>query len=178
LLEKFLGSKVWDVSAVCNGILGGLVSITAGAATISTPMALLAGFLGGFVYFGTSKLLLKLKVDDPLDAFAVHGACGFWGVLANGLFADPTYSSGFYAWGPAGHDYDAAFFGGGKLLGACFTALIVEIAWVGTLSFLMFFGLSKAKLLRVTDEEEDAGMDSSKHGGTAYNMGVPNTAMA
>ena len=66
VLDKLFGSRTWDVSAVCNGILGGLVSITAGCSTVYPWAAVLIGFIGGFVYFGSSKLVLNvLKVDDP-----------------------------------------------------------------------------------------------------------------
>merc|ERR1711988_1257857 len=92
LVEKLIGDKTWSVGAVCNGILGGLVSITAGCSVTLPWSAVLIGFIGGFVYFGSSKCVLKLcKIDDPLDAFAVHGACGFWGVFATGLFSADAY---------------------------------------------------------------------------------------
>jgi len=74
MLEKMLGDKTWSVGAVCNGILAGLVSITSGCSVVYPWAAMIMGFLGGFVYFGASKCVLNvLKVDDPLDAFAVHG---------------------------------------------------------------------------------------------------------
>merc|ERR550537_26482 len=155
-----MGDKTWSIGAVCNGILGGLVSITAGCATLMPWAAVLAGFIGGFVYFGASKCVLKIcKVDDPLDAFAVHGACGFWGVLATGLLSHPAYA---YASGKG------AFYGGGDAIGISFVSLLAEIAWVGTMSFLMFFPLKKMGVLRVSAEIEAAGMDVSKHGGAAY----------
>jgi len=200
LLEKALGSKTWDVGAVCNGILGGLVSITAGCSVTYPWAALLIGFLGGFVYFGASKLVLNvLKVDDPLDAFAVHGACGFWGCVATALFAAPPYA---YHGGlhedcapTAGDDgkytvgddcncplYDdstgqncagvGAFYGCGCLLGVTLAALVLEFLWVGIMSAMMFMILKAAGILRVSQEVEEAGMDVSKHGGSAYEMEV------
>jgi len=162
LLDKMLGSKTWNVGAVCNGILGGLVSVTANCVVITTWMAVLIGFLGGFVYFGSSKLVLNVcKVDDPLDAFAVHGACGFWGVLAGGLFAHPNY--GYAACSGGG-----AFFGNGACIGIALASLFAEIAWVAGMSGIMFGVLKAAKILRVSEEVEEAGMDVSKHGGSAY----------
>ena len=173
-LDKLLGSKTWDVGAVCNGILGGLVSITAGCSTVYPWAAVLIGFLGGLVYFGASNLVLKvLKVDDPLDAFAVHGACGFWGCLATALLAAPAYAySGTVDDGCKELAGVGAFYGGGCLIGVTFAALIAEIAWVGGTSFLMFSALKMAGLLRVSSEVEEAGMDISKHGGTAYEKEV------
>ena len=176
-LDKLLGSKTWDVSAVCNGILGGLVSITAGCSAVYPWAAVLIGFLGGFVYFGASNLVLKvLKVDDPLDAFAVHGACGFWGCLATSLLAAPAYAyHGTLEDAPGdckGGGGVGLFYGEGCLIGVTFATLVAEIAWVGGMSFLMFFALKMAGLLRVPPEVEEAGMDISKHGGTAYEKQV------
>ena len=173
-LDKLLGSKTWDVSAVCNGILGGLVSITAGCSTVYPWAAVLIGCIGGFVYFGASNLVLKvLKVDDPLDAFAVHGACGFWGCLATALFTAPAYGyhgtldDGCKEGGGVG-----AFYGGGCLIGVTLATLCAEIVWVGGTSFLLFYALKMAGILRVSSEVEEAGMDISKHGGTAYEKEV------
>ena len=85
LIKKALTGQ-FELGAVCNGILGGLVSITAGCSVVHPYAAIIIGMLGGFVYVGASSLLVKLHIDDPLDAFAVHGACGAWGTIAVGLF--------------------------------------------------------------------------------------------
>uniref|UniRef100_A0A7S4EW55 Ammonium transporter AmtB-like domain-containing protein n=3 Tax=Chrysotila carterae TaxID=13221 RepID=A0A7S4EW55_CHRCT len=171
LLDKFLASHTWDVSMVCNGVLAGLVSITAGCSVITPWYSFTVGILGGFVYFGASKLMVhKLRVDDPLDAFAVHGCCGFWGVFATGLFGDPHYTRGYYAWTDyASSDYTGLFFGGGKVLGCAVVTLVSIISWVSFWAAIMFLALKFAGVLRVPAEIEDAGMDVSKHGGSAYN---------
>jgi Amt family ammonium transporter len=78
---------VWDLIAVCNGCLAGLVSITAGCSVVEPYAAILAGMGGAVVIWGSSKLLLKLRIDDPLEAFPMHGMCGVWGVFFVGLFA-------------------------------------------------------------------------------------------
>jgi len=165
-------SKTYDVGMVCNGILAGLVSITAGCACMLPWAAFLTGFIGAFVYYGASKLMLKLKIDDPLDAFAVHGACGFWGVLAVGVFGHPEFVG--FGWDGengdvAGDEYAGFLYGGSTLFGAQLVALIIEIAWVASLSTAMFFALKMSGILRVSEEVEMAGMDVSKHGGSAYN---------
>merc|ERR1719235_1712670 len=85
---KKLQSGLLDVGGFCNGILAGLVSITAGCAFVKPWEAIIIGFIGGLTYQGSSMLLRKLKVDDVVDAFPVHGACGAWGVLALGLFGN------------------------------------------------------------------------------------------
>merc|ERR1719465_159104 len=94
LPSKFGGTPgVWDLGHTCNSLLGGLVGITAGT-SIATPYgALIIGFISAWVYHGASCLMRKMKIDDPLDAFAVHGACGFFGCLAVGLFTLDSYSS-------------------------------------------------------------------------------------
>merc|ERR1719454_1941566 len=173
ILEKLLGDKTWSVGAVCNGILGGLVSITAGCVVVMPWAAVLMGFIGGFVYFGSSKCLLHLcKVDDPLDAFAVHGACGAWGVFAVGLLSIQGYS---YVPNTGNDEYngekDAGVFTGdgwGLLLGTQIVAVIIEMLWVGSTSAIMFMALKVAGLLRVSAEVEEKGLDDSKHGGAAY----------
>jgi len=164
LLEKLLGEKVWSVGACCNGILGGLVSITAGCPVMYPVMSMVSGLLGGMIYFGASKAVLNVfKIDDPLDAFAVHGACGFWGVLAAGMFAAKDY-------GYASAAGQGGFFFGGDFnsTGAALALLGAEIAWVTTMSLAMFIPLKMLGILRVSAEVEAAGMDVSKHGGAAY----------
>merc|ERR1719399_678986 len=84
-----LPPKKLDVGAFCNGILAGLVAITAGCAFVKPWEAVIIGLIGGLVYQGASMLLNMLKIDDVVDAFPVHGACGIWGVLAVGLFGNP-----------------------------------------------------------------------------------------
>lgn len=157
-VDRAFISKTWDIGMLCNGILGGLVSITAGPHCMYPGLAILTGFLGGFVYLLSSKTVLNVcKVDDPLDAFSVHGACGFWGVIAAALFSNEHLGG-----------LDGLFYGNGKPLacGLCF--LLADIGWTGVLSLCMFVPLKFAGLLRVSSEVEDAGMDVSKHGGSAY----------
>merc|ERR1712083_1204056 len=165
LLKKLLpppmgGSGVFEVGHTCNSILGGLVGITAGCACINVHASIAVGFISAWVYHGASCLLRKLKIDDPLDAFPVHGACGFWGVLAVGFFAGKKYTG-----------VDGGVFTNdttGKLLGVQLLALVVEILWVGVLSAIMFLALKMTGMLRVSKEVEEKGLDDSKHGGTAY----------
>jgi Amt family ammonium transporter len=79
-------SKKYDIIGMCSGILAGLVSITAGCGNVESGSAAIIGTIGAFIYIGAKKLLIKLQIDDPLDAFPIHGACGIWGVLAAALF--------------------------------------------------------------------------------------------
>merc|ERR1712232_800000 len=136
-----LPPKLLDVGAFCNGILAGLVSITAGCAAVKAWEAVIIGFLGGFVYVGFSMLLERLRIDDVVDAFPVHGGCGIWGTLALGLFGNPDEGLG-----------GNGLFYGGDQLGTQFFGIIVIMVWVGILSSLLFFPLRQAKLLRLSDE--------------------------
>mmetsp|Transcript_39215 Transcript_39215/g.83583 ORF Transcript_39215/g.83583 Transcript_39215/m.83583 type:complete len:456 (-) Transcript_39215:235-1602(-) len=169
-IDRLVGSKTWDVAMVCNGILAGLVAITAGCEVITPWYAFMCGIFGGLTYYGVSKLMAnKLKIDDPLDAFAVHGACGFLGVILVGFFADPMYSRGVYASELEDPDeYKGAFFGGYRPLVAAIVTLLCEITWVSFWSITMFMAMKLIGILRVPPDVEDAGMDVSKHGGSAY----------
>merc|ERR1712139_107612 len=83
--------KNYDVMAPLNGVLAGLVSITAGCNVVSPEGSLGIGLIGGIVYCLSSMLLRLMRIDDPIDAFSVHGACGIWGVIAVGPFGVKEY---------------------------------------------------------------------------------------
>merc|ERR1719440_2311497 len=155
-IKKFMppklgGSGIWDVGHTCNSLLGGLVGITAGTSVFTANHAILTGVIAAFVYHLASCTMRKLKIDDPLDAFAVHGACGLWGVWAVGLFAHASYS---YA--PAGGSaarlaadgsdlgVDAGILmpgGRGILFITQLVVPLIEIAWVSVMSILLFGAL-------------------------------------
>lgn len=122
-----------------NGILAGLVSITAGCATTNVTGAFITALVASTIYHYVSSILVRLKIDDPVDAFAVHGACGAWGLIAAALGATPHYYS--MAYDPERSDRCASvFFGGnpnGSLLAACYFLLFL-IAWVLITTFLTF----------------------------------------
>jgi len=157
-----------DVSPALNGILAGLVSITGPCPVVDAWAAVLIGFIGAFVYYGSSKLLLKLKIDDPLDASPVHFFCGAWGVIASGLFANKEFVGGVY--GTSEDDYGALMGGGGKQLGVQIVGVLVIGSWTCVTTGAVFLVLKLAKMLRVSAEDEDQGLDSSHHGGDAYNF--------
>jgi len=163
-----------DVSPALNGILAGLVSITGPCPVVDAWAAVLIGFFGAFVYYGASKMLLKLKIDDPLDASPVHCFCGMWGVIASGLFATKEFTMEVYGKSP--DDYGALFGGGGKQLGIQIVAVLAIFAWVAATAGGLFFALKSLKMLRVSAEDEDQGLDTSHHGGEAYNFAVGKSA--
>jgi Amt family ammonium transporter len=178
LPHKLGGTGVWDISHVCNSLLGGLVGITAGCSVMTPNHAILVGVISAFVYHLASCTMRKLQIDDPLDAFAVHGACGFWGVLAVGLFALKEYSYAPHTDSPAYLAADGSVLGadagllmpgtrGALFLTQLITALI-EIVWVVVTSSILFMILKVCGIFRVSIEEEAAGLDISKHGGSAY----------
>jgi len=167
-IHVFLFRNPPDVSPALNGILGGLVSITGPCPVVDAWAAVLIGFIGAFVYYGSSKLLLKLKIDDPLDASPVHFFCGAWGVIASGLFANKEFVGGVY--GTSENDYGAFMGGGGKQLGVQVVGVLVIASWTCVTTGVVFGILKVAKLLRVSAEDEDQGLDSSHHGGDAYNF--------
>merc|ERR1711865_507594 len=135
LRAKVVFPKRLDVGGFCNGILAGLVGIVA-----------------GFLYQGASMLLQKLKIDDVVDAFPVHGVCGMWGVLACGLFGDPDHGMG-----------GNGLFYGGDQLRTQVMGIIVICAWAGGLSLLVMAPLRKLGMLRLSDEFQDHGADLMEH---------------
>eukprot|EP00928_Gymnodinium_smaydae_P063516 TRINITY_DN4706_c0_g3_i1.p1 TRINITY_DN4706_c0_g3~~TRINITY_DN4706_c0_g3_i1.p1 ORF type:complete len:451 (-),score=96.05 TRINITY_DN4706_c0_g3_i1:530-1882(-) len=147
-----LEPKLLDVGGFCNGILAGLVAITAGCASVEPWEAAIIGLVGGLVYQGASMLLRKLKVDDVVDAFPVHGACGLWGILALGLFGNPASGMG-----------GNGLFYGGNQIGTQLVAGILIICWTAGLSVAIFLPLRMAGCLRLSDGFQDAGADMCEH---------------
>jgi len=144
--------KLLDVGGFCNGVLGGLVSITAGCGFVEPWETVIIAIIGAFVYQGASMAVAKLKIDDVVDAFAVHGACGFWGVLAVGLFGKEDR-------GISGN----GLFHGGDQLGVQILGGLIIVLWVGGLSTAIFLPLKLAKCLRLGDEFQDKGADIMEH---------------
>ena len=115
----------------------------------------------------------KLKIDDPLDAFAVHGACGLWGCVAVGFFCTPAYSYAPHANSQlystlGGYDCGVLYGGSGQLLAAQIVSPLLIALWAGSLSAIAFAGMRTAKMLRVSEYTERIGLDNTKHGGGAY----------
>jgi Amt family ammonium transporter len=153
-------AKIYDVSMTCNGILAGLVSITAGCATVLPWAALLIGCIGGLLYVGAHYLMLKMRLDDPVDAACIHGVCGCWGVLAVGLFAYPAYTAMGWDDGSEAASYCGLFYGCGMLFAAQIVAILIEMTWVASTCSLLFGGLRLAHCLRVSEETEMGGLDT------------------
>jgi len=143
-----------DVSMTLNGVLAGLVAITAGCASVSLGGAIAIGAIAGVVVvYGVELLEKVLKVDDPVGAVAVHGFCGAIGTILVGLFA----TEGGLLYG-----------GGFELLGIQSLGVISVAAWTLGTSFLLFKAIKKFNGLRVEEHHEVAGLDIGEHGSVAY----------
>jgi len=166
-LLRYIILRKYDVGGLCNGILAGLVSITAPCGNIECGSAFAVGFIGALVYQGSSMLLQKLKIDDPVDASPVHGFCGIWGVLAAGLFdwgKGFDHFHGWSGWGCMTDDNGACQTGiNGSALGAQVILILMVIAWAGTISALTFALLKWWGALRISEDTEDMGLDAKAH---------------
>jgi len=147
-------SRFIMLEALTNGMLAGLVSVTGGASVLTPGMAAIVGFLGGLIYQCSSKLLLHFQIDDPLDASPIHGVCGFWGLLAVGLFASEGGVTGL-------------FFGDGEQLGHQLFGALVIATFAGGVTATVFSIMRYFKKLRVPLSIEITG-DLVLYGGSAY----------
>ncbi|KAF8388307.1 hypothetical protein HHK36_026973 [Tetracentron sinense] len=160
----------WNVTDVCNGLLGGFAAITGGCSVVEPWAAIICGFVAAWVLIGCNKIAEKLKFDDPLEAAQLHGGCGAWGVIFTSLFATEAYVNEVYP-EKAGRPYGLFMGGGGKLLAAHVIQVVVITGWVSVTMGVLFYVLHRFGLLRVSPEDEMAGMDLTRHGGFAYNDG-------
>ncbi|KAJ8760410.1 hypothetical protein K2173_015077 [Erythroxylum novogranatense] len=167
LFSKRLLAGHWNVTDVCNGLLGGFAAITSGCSVVEPWAAIICGFVAAWVLIGCNKLAEKLKYDDPLEAAQLHGGCGAWGLLFTGLFATNKYVNEVFPGNP-GRPHGLFMGGGGKLLAAQIIQILVIIGWVTGTMGPLFYGLNKMQLLRISGEDETAGMDLTRHGGFAY----------
>lgn len=112
-------------------------------------------------------LAARLHYDDPLEAAQLHGGCGAWGLIFVGLFAEKHYVQQVYN-DFSDRPYGLFMGGGGKLLAAQIIEILVIAGWVSATMGPLFLILHKLRLLRISPEDEIAGMDITRHGGTAY----------
>ena len=161
-----------EVVAVLSGILGGLVAITAPCPVVDAWAALLIGTIGGVVVYGTSAMLKMMKVDDPLDASPIHFFAGAWGVISVGLFASKRATTTAYTITDTNPGYGGFFGDDGIQLGIQVLGVVLITLWTCGMSAIMFMVLKVTGLFRVSEEEEDMGLDESHHGGSAYDYGA------
>ncbi len=144
---SYFQTKSYDLTMPLNGILAGLVSITASADQVSVMDAILIGLIGGVLVVIAISTLDKLKLDDPVGAIPVHLVCGIWGTLAVGLFGDLASAN--------------------QLVSQFVGVLVIGLACFGA-SFGLFFLIKKTIGLRVSLEEEAEGLDIAEHRMSAY----------
>ncbi len=143
----------WDLTFTLNGSLAGLVAITAPCAFVLPGSSVIIGIVAGVLVILAVETVEALKIDDPVGAFAVHGANGIWGAISIGLFAQ-----------------EGLFASSGLLMGGNADQLIIQligvgavIAWVGVTAFLMFGGLKAINRLRVDKVADTIGIDAYEH---------------
>ena len=136
-----------DGGGTLNGVLAGLVGITAGCANLAPIEAILAGAIAGIVCWYSVKIIDK-KVDDPVGAISVHGVCGVWGTLAAVLL-----------------DFDGFTI---SQLGVQLAGIGAAFLWTFPVSYILFKGIDMVLPLRVTEDYEEMGLDLHEHDVEAY----------
>jgi len=166
----FLKDGYVDLPPLCNGILAGLVGVCS-AVSVSEPWACwIIGFFAGIVEFWVAIGVQKLKIDDPLDATAVHLGAGFFGLICGGLFGTRMNTDAAYSPDqPCG-----AFFPGcgAKQLGVNVLGGVMIMIWSMGMATLVFGAMQLAGILRVNYEQEHHGLDLSYHGTGAYDSSI------
>ena len=157
LLVTLAKTRRWDVGMGINGALAGLVGITAPCAFVSGGASIIIGAIAGVIVVFSIFGLENMRIDDPVGAVSVHGVNGLWGLLALGLFADGTY------------DAVGLFYGGGteQLVAQAIGAAVV-LSWAFIGGLVLFKVLDLVMGIRVSPEEELAGLDIEEHGTPAY----------
>lgn len=132
LLVLFV-DRMESVIQLSNGLLAGLVGITAACNTTKPWSSIVIGFISGILQTCGSKFLKKIKIDDPLDAFSIHGICGFWGVIASGLF----------------NSTEGLFYGETKVFIGCLIGAFVITGWTVIWALIIFLPMKQMKIFRV-----------------------------
>ncbi len=161
-----------DVSIAANGLLAGLVAITAPVGAVETWAAPVIGAIGGLIVVFSVRLFDRLKIDDPVGAISVHAVAGTFGTLSIGLFA--RYDDAFL-----GRENAGLFYGGGlDQLGTQLLFVIVHFIFVTTTAGALFLAIRATLGLRVSEEEELIGLDVMEHGSPGYghDPGIPGTS--
>ncbi|MDQ1375338.1 MAG: ammonium transporter, Amt family [Actinomycetota bacterium] len=155
-----------DPSMTANGLLAGLVAITAPCAFVAPWAAAVIGLIAGLLVVAAVLWVERRpKVDDPVGAVAVHGANGLWGLLAVGLFADGSYGGGLNGVDGA---VKGLFYGDAGQLAAQLTDIVVLVAFCSLMTIVFFTILKNTVGMRTTEDEEIAGLDMPLMGALAY----------
>ena len=152
-----------DVGMTCNGVLAGLVGITAGCAFVETWAALAIGAIAGAIVIASVLFFDRIRIDDPVGAVSVHGICGAFGTLAVGLFASDRLIEA------AGVGRAGLFYGGGlHQLGVQALGVVAVFGFVAAAAVILFSVIKATIGLRVSEEEEMVGLDAAEHGSPGY----------
>jgi Amt family ammonium transporter len=161
----------WDPGMMANGMLAGLVAITAPCAFVTATSAVIIGAISGvlviWAYFFIDR---KLKIDDPVGAIAVHGVNGFWGVLSLGLFADGSYGDG---WNGVPGTVKGLFYGDSSQFFAELIGGLTNIVFVFVVMYVFFKICAKTIGLRSSEADQIAGLDIPEMGVHGYFDGEP-----
>lgn len=158
----WLKTRTIDIGMAGNGAIGALVAITAPSGYVVPWAAVVIGAIAG-VIVPLGIYAIDKRIDDPVGALTAHGLCGVWGTLACGLFTLPALAE-YNAVGQGGLFYTGSF----KQLGDQAIGVAVVFVFVFVVSYAAFWVIKKTYGLRVTAEEEDAGLDISEHGMYGY----------
>lgn len=146
--------------ALINGVIAGLAGITPASGYVSSQASIVIGLILGAVSYGGVWLFKhKLRIDDALDVSSVHGLTGIVGSLSIGFVSQKSLNA---------DGADGLFFGNPKLLGIQVLAVVVAGAWAGVWTFILAKVIDKTMGLKITDEEEEQGLDLVEHGEFAY----------
>lgn len=167
VLERYTGEAFFDVKYLMNGALSGLVAITGSCGVVEPWVAVIIGSIAGLLYMLGTWALVKMRLDDAVDAIPVHMFNGAWGLIAVGLFAAPTrledaYGESehvglFYSFSHNGAD--------GRLLAAQIVGMLFILGWVMAIMLPFFVWLDWKGWFRSDPLEEIVGLDTSYHGG-------------
>jgi len=159
-----------DPSFMCNGMLAGLVAITAPCAFVDSWAAVLIGAIAGIVVVFSAVIIdEKLKIDDPVGAISVHGVNGIWGILALGLFANGKYGAG---WNGVDSAVTGMMYGNPSQLVAQCIGILACIVAVGSMGWAMFMAIEKLIGNRVSAHDELKGLDIPEMGVMGYQPDV------
>jgi Amt family ammonium transporter len=162
IFTAYFKTKKIDIGMAGNGAIAALVAITAPSGYVSPWAAIPIGLVAGVIVV-LGVYAIDKKLDDPVGALSAHGLAGIWGTLSCGIFTNPDLAK-YNAVGKAGIIYNGSF----SQLGAQALGVVVAFGTVFVLSFATFWVIKKTYGLRVTAEEEDAGLDITEHGMYGY----------
>jgi len=169
ILVMFYQTKKWDTTAIINGFLAGLVGITCPCYWVTGLGACVIGGVAGIIVILAMELLEYLRIDDPVGAFPVHGACGIWGTLSLGLFATGQFGVPTAAGVDTSTVVKGLLYGGGmaQLMSQAIGSASVVLATLAASAVLMY-AVKATGTLRVSAEGEIEGLDLHEHGMVAY----------